>query len=320
MSGLVSDRAALIPVVRTAGGPAPEIVGVSAWAADIQAKVLAVAACPSNVLLTTAALGLGLSWWARRRSKAWPMRSLLVALMVAVSVTPARATVITIHSGSMFIRAYDGVVGAAENTLPASLPLDTVRSATDGIAANATHYAFDHGGFLIDVEHVRAKVGNANTQSISIHPSPIKFSVDVDSPYALSVFYNLSGPDRIVFYAQLTDATAGNAVLFRNQQVSYSTPNESFTLGEVAGDTTYPIEQFLSGSLTGNLLAGHHYKLEYNFTIGHWGSINAANANGQLRLQIGEIVPEPSSLLLMLAGVAGLLLWAAKSNGAKGTG
>ncbi len=52
MSGLVSNRAALIPVVRTAGGPAPEIVGVSAWAADIRAKVLAVAACPSNVLVT----------------------------------------------------------------------------------------------------------------------------------------------------------------------------------------------------------------------------------------------------------------------------
>ncbi len=52
MSGLVSDRATLIPLVRTAGGPAPEIVGVSAWATDIRAKVLAVATCPSNVLVT----------------------------------------------------------------------------------------------------------------------------------------------------------------------------------------------------------------------------------------------------------------------------
>ena len=40
------------PVDHAAEAATPEIVGVSAWAADIRKKVLAVAACPSNVLVT----------------------------------------------------------------------------------------------------------------------------------------------------------------------------------------------------------------------------------------------------------------------------
>ena len=39
------------PVDHAAAAATPEIVGVSVWAADIRKKVLAVAACPSNVFV-----------------------------------------------------------------------------------------------------------------------------------------------------------------------------------------------------------------------------------------------------------------------------
>lgn len=212
---------------------------------------------------------------------------------------------INVTAGSMFIRAWDRSGGAQESILAASLPLDTSDSVTDGFpaATNLTTYDFSNSGFTITVDHTRAGFGG-HTQSR--HQLPVQFTVDQDTPYALSGFYNLAGLERLTFKGVLTDVTTAQA-LFRNQQESYSTANENFTLGETNGDTPYgELSQFLSGDLTGTLTGGHTYELEYNFLVSHWvGSGQTADANGQIVLQIGAAIPEPSTLAA-LGGLIGM--------------
>ena len=129
----------------------------------------------------------------------------------------------------------------------------------------------------------------------------IQFTIDEDTPYALSGFYNLAGLDAVQLECKLTDTTASQ-VLFNNKQRSNNTPNQHFTLGELEGD--YAPTTYLSGDLTGMLTGGHTYKLAYHFFIMHRGSNQSAGADGQIRLQIGSAIPEPSTL----ASVGGLLV------------
>lgn len=226
---------------------------------------------------------------------------LVVGIVFSFAVA-GHGAVVTFHAGSMYASAWDGKSGDVNNTLPASLPLDTTHTVTDDIASNTSAYLFNHSALLISVDHARGTFGSTNTASR--HTIPIEFSVNQDTPYSLSGFYNLAGENRITLYAQLVDASAGNAVLFRNQQHSTNTPGQAFTLGEIEGDGGgFPSTQFLSGSLNGTLLAGHHYKLEYNFLIQRTTTTaGSATASGQLLLQI----PEPASLTLV--AIAGLLL------------
>ena len=94
--------------------------------------------------------------------------------------------------------------------------------------------------------------------------------------------------------------------MFRETSQSRSTSNESFLLG-VAGDGDY--FKSTTGSLTGNLLAGHNYRFFFNSLIQAFGpsgeTLVAATANGNVTLQIGS-VPEPPFLALMTFGLAGI--------------
>ena len=85
-----------------------------------------------------------------------------------------------------------------------------------------------------------------------------------------------------------------------NDQYSFNTPNQSFTLGGTDGDG-----HTLTGSLTGNLLAGHTYRWHYLAYIqAPTGGDDGASASGAVTLKIAEAtVPEPS-FILTFAGLA----------------
>jgi hypothetical protein len=224
-----------------------------------------------------------------------------VAAIVGALGSAAMAGNISITGGSMFIRAFDrftpGSVG--ESTLAASLPLDLSESVSDHGASNLTTYDFNDSGFTITVDHTRVDYGNSHTQSHQINP--ILFTIEEDSPYTLSGFYNLAGLDAVLLYGKLTDTTTSQ-VLFNNQQRSNNTPGQHFILGEDAGDNA--ASSWLSGDLTGMLTGGHTFELEYHFFIMHRGSNQSADADGQIHLQI---VPEPTTLSLLALGAVAIL-------------
>ena len=226
-----------------------------------------------------------------------------VAAIVGALGSAAMAGNIDVTGGSMYIRAFDrftpGSVG--ESTLAASLPLDVSESVSDHGASNLTTYDFNDSGFTITVDHTRVDYGNSHTQSHQINP--IVFTIEEDSPYTLSGFYNLAGLDSVLLYAKLTDTTSSQ-VLFNNQQRSNNTPGDHLVLGELSGDVTASSSSWLSGDLMGTLTGGHTFELEYHFFIMHRGSNQPADADGQIRL---HIVPEPATLSLLALGAVAVL-------------
>ena len=126
--------------------------------------------------------------------------------------------------------------------------------------------------------------------------------MDQDTVYAATGSYSVLDSEgrRAYFNVFLFDHTDGLA-LFRNIQESFSTSNQSFTLGGTvnAGSTNV-------GSLTGTLIAGHDYGLHYQIFIQSFPATSAgATALGNLSLSFA-VVPEPSTALLLGLGLVGL--------------
>ena len=218
-----------------------------------------------------------------------------------LTASSTRAATLTITQGSFHTRAWDGIGGVAEETLAATLPMNSSSVLTDNSASNTTTYDFSNSGLSIGVEHSRPTTAN-NNQAQSNFFVPLRFTLDQDADYSISGKYSQSGNGRIVFFFELVDLTGGMATVFRNQQISYNTVGESFTLGLLEGDGAAN-EKFLSGSLTGTLLAGHTYQLGYNFLLQRWTANSAASASGFFNLQIG--VPEPTVAALAMLGIIG---------------
>jgi hypothetical protein len=88
-------------------------------------------------------------------------------------------------------------------------------------------------------------------------------------------------------------------VVFRGTQASDQTPNESFILGNQEGDDY----NFLTGSLTGTLSAGHRYVFYYDAWMEQNTPLSSsfATATGYVQL---TIVPEPSTAILVGLGLA----------------
>lgn len=91
------------------------------------------------------------------------------------------------------------------------------------------------------------------------------------------------------------------AIVFNNSQLSHSTPNEHFVLGEQGGD----FDNILVGTMTGTLLPGRSYRLQYYSRLldEPSPSLQTATATGFYRL---AIVPEPSAAILIALGMLGL--------------
>ncbi len=240
--------------------------------------------------------------------------SLIVRLagLLAVLATPSlEAANITVTQGSTRVRAWDGVSTLSEATLVSTLPMNTTSVQTDGLASNTSTFEFSNSGFELTVDHSRPSPNNSN-QATTFYVVPTRFTLDQDEDYSISGIYSQTGNGRIVFNFELTDITMGGSAVFRNQQVSYNTPGESFTLGLLEGDATAP-EKFLQGSLTGTLIADHVYELKYNFLMINHSASGAASASGFFDLQIGDApvsgVPEPSTALLALMGIVSVGLY-----------
>ena len=126
------------------------------------------------------------------------------------------------------------------------------------------------------------------------------FEVDEDVDYTISGSYSVVSTDgRFVQLSVWLFDLDVEENLFESEQVSVSTPNESFTLGMLEGDSS----NSSLGSLTGTLHAGQAYGLMLEVQIrSPASSTTPATASGSLSFSIGQ-QPEVPSL-----GPAGIAL------------
>jgi hypothetical protein len=225
--------------------------------------------------------------------------SLLLSLGIASS---ASALNITLGSASYVFAYADDLAGpyGSNSYAPTHLPDAGTVTASDGANTTNTSYDLANSGLSIGIDQMINDAPAPMTSEVRIF-----FTPDSDVDYAISGIYSAVDPvgRYIALDALLTDHLTSTA-LYYFSNVSLGTTNESFTLGVPSGN-------FLAvetGALTGTLLAGHVYSLYVYAELNPFGnsSTSAARGTGYVSL---SFVPEPSTGLLVIAGLLGLAGW-----------
>lgn len=240
-----------------------------------------------------------------------PRLPLLFACLLWAS--PAAAVTVTLNPGSnttsLLSQAYaDGGIIQQKFSNPTTLPVSTSDTATAGGSSVTTTYGLSNAALDITFSHAREGVVSGS-QASAFSDGSIYFSVDAAVDYELAGSYTAVDPlgRRVFLEVTLRDVT--NATnLFYNKQESYSTVDESFTLGGAGGD----LDNQSTGSLTGTLLPGNEYLFDYSVLIQAYPQPagDAATATGNVTL---TLVPEPSTALLFSGGL--LLLGTCRRGG-----
>ncbi len=223
----------------------------------------------------------------------------------AAAASPARAEIV-VDSWWLANQVRDtlGPTVDVEHLTP-TFPFNQVDTATDGPTYAQATYDFAKGDdwasfdFLFDQSR-------SGSDSFASSFGIIRFTLTEPLQYALQGSHALSGAGRIFLFADLRDLSqypaSGN--LYRGEHESEATPNESFTLGVAGGDLVS--SEF--GELTGTLMPGTPYQVQYGFSISNnpFVSGSAATADGMLSFTLTP-APEPGALALVAAGGLALL-------------
>jgi len=253
-------------------------------------------------------------------------QSLLCAGLFSCLVVPdAFAIPVTVDSSLIGVSVYDDNGGLHQppvfngTAIPTSASLLAQKglssSSTEinwsGDAANAI-FSFDMIHSIDNTAGAAFAGGNDNAHTFS---NDLIFTADVAATYDISGYYSVTNPvdTRILLDVSLKDITTVSTSLFTNISESFSTSNESFTVGASGEGDKFG---FLTGSSTGNLIAGHQYELSFGYLLQSRDDSSAetfvkADAEGNLTLAINDpsfivSAPEPTSLSLIALGLAGL--------------
>jgi len=138
----------------------------------------------------------------------------------------------------------------------------------------------------------------------------IYFTANQNTTYDLSGNYAVThtkAASKVYFDVYLKNSST-SAYLFQHNQRSLNTVNESFVLGQTAGDDgDEPV-----GSLTGALVSGQQYIFRVDAGTAALGtSDDGAAGTGKITLNIGDVpvgstIPEPASITLWGLGTLGL--------------
>lgn len=256
-------------------------------------------------------------------------RVMMCGMLLALGAGPLRAGLVSLDSGFGSANADRLALNEfADLSFGLSLPgaSATTTSLPDGTLATTAADLFEQNGsttFQFDFDHHRSGAFGEGANASSF--IQMFFTASENALYTASGFYQLTtGTNAVSYRAILTDQTNG-AGLFDSLQTSDQTPGEQFVLGGAGGDLD-PLNgvNYFTGSLHGELIAGHQYVLEtsaaiqtFNYTDNYNVGDAGASANGALTLVIDPNLqpppqppvgtPEPASMALFGMGALGLI-------------
>lgn len=247
----------------------------------------------------------------------------IMSMSVAVQAIP-----ITLHHSTLLARAHDDtILAGVTRTFQITDPVTHTLSATQGRSNSTANLSYTN---MTDSATIAVDVSQRTNNTLSLPTlccdtavldGLYQFSVGVDAFYDLSGFFNIFSPAGVTsgLFVELFDGTT-RMQLARENSVSKNTANESFLLDGIAeGDDT----SLATGALTGELIAGNLYSLNFSFLLRSATSntgnptFTEARALGNLTIDITAKntqppadVSEPSLFILMLSGLLLLVIHA----------
>lgn len=232
---------------------------------------------------------------------------ILIPVLASLAAS-ANAGLITIDNAQIYSRARQGAgstdISVYLGTAPTTV---TSLSAQEGDNQSDTQITWSgtdsSQSFAFDFSLERGAEFNSLAKSDAFD---LTFTATADSTYQLSGAFNSdAGDGTVLYFARLLDVTT-NSILFNNIQESRGTTlvPSNFLLGGTDGNWG---SVTVAGSLSGLLLAGHQYQLRYDALIQSVPeSTSTASAAGHFALDLAS-VPEPTSLMLLILGLGGLI-------------
>ncbi len=239
----------------------------------------------------------------------------IIGIFASPSVVAAP---VTVNYNNLHVYAFDDTDETLSNYhvtyAGTGIPATQTLNAVSGASSNTTeiNYAGDADSaiFSTNILHNINNTGGLDVDECCDHAKTnliqMEFTVNTNSSYSISGFYDITGLAESKFLVGLADIT-DSILLFRENSVSRNTVDESHNLGDVT-DGDFANE--LDGLLTGNLIAGHDYVLSFDSFINAHDGLNEyesiASASGNVTLSI-TAVPLPAAVWLFGSGLIGLI-------------
>jgi len=201
-------------------------------------------------------------------------------------------------------------VGQSETILPHTfLPHSNTSSVSTGSNSSTGDNDLTSDGFIFTFDHGRGPdYGEHGVSSGQVH-FRVNKSFESVVTYAIAGNYSVTDSEgrHAILNAALFDET-DSVYVFRSDQASRATANQSFTVGQESGDYS----NMLNGKQTGGLKEGHYYRFTYTSVIAAYptASTTGASASGSVSILFGSKSLGVPSLnwagIALLCGALGL--------------
>ena len=242
-----------------------------------------------------------------------PARCVVLTAVLACALalgSPASADLVT-GSWTLTGEAIQGnpMDDDSGSLIGSAFPFTDALSLTAGRSTNLSSFSFSTGPASASFGGVFDFTRDGSGSSSVASAGEITFTLASDATFDLTGGFDLTGFRGIDLFASLVDVTdpLNQVKLFENSQQSVNTLNESLVLGGTSGDSA----NLLSGAATGNLLGGHTYEFDFEYTLFSTLAPDvagdpSADGNGFFQLNIGDTVstavPAPAAVLLAVVG------------------